>query len=129
MIIQQTCYSNVDSSLVQSRYNSINLNLLQNHYKNSSDDMDENLSDVASDYGGSNEIKKHKKWQKNYWQCYCMTWASKPGANLRWSDPEQAMQQISKITKNSINQVCENMPVYIKNMILFNELRVETQEK
>ncbi|KMU92037.1 hypothetical protein CIHG_09845 [Coccidioides immitis H538.4] len=41
----------VDSSLVQSRYNSINLNLLQDHYKNPSDDMDEDLSDVASDYG------------------------------------------------------------------------------
>ncbi|KMP02529.1 hypothetical protein CIRG_10352 [Coccidioides immitis RMSCC 2394] len=38
------------------------------HYKNPSDDMDEDLSDVASDYGGSNETKKHKKWQENCWQ-------------------------------------------------------------
>ncbi|KAI1939195.1 hypothetical protein LOZ57_006155 [Ophidiomyces ophidiicola] len=169
--------------------------ICQPNYDDPSDDTDENLSDVPSDFGGSVGTKALRHRIENRWRRFCAIKA-KPTANPKWNCAEEALRQasaqdiyrffnwilgklkrgkdgrrlpgvkvrdtlntdwkfllgyykkvaerpmseaMSKKIRNGMRyltkkyglrtQPRENVPVYIENMVPFNETILKTQEK
>ncbi|EEH20209.2 hypothetical protein PABG_02468 [Paracoccidioides brasiliensis Pb03] len=151
-------------------------------YEDPPDDTDEDLSDVPSDYGRSGKTKEHKLRARDRWQRYCVTKASEPAADPKWSDTEEALREASakdlhrfwnwvlgklkrgkkgrklkrikklsslksewkyfqgyyrKVTGNQVSEgmseevlrTRDNEPVYIEDMIPFNQTILQTREK